>query len=722
MNEVSPASGDDSFRKAFRPRSVAILGASDDPTRISGRALHYMRQAGFGGAIYPVNHRRASVQGLPAYQSLAAVPGVPDVALIALSSGQTKEAVRDCAAKGVGAAVIYAAGFAETGDEGMALQRELVEIARAGGMRLFGPNCLGLFHAPSGFMGTFTSALDEGIISGGNVAVVCQSGAYAGHLAYLCRARNMGVSYWVSTGNEADTDVADCIGWLARQDDVAVIMAYAEGVRDGARFVAALRTAHDHRKPVVFMKVGTSASGAAAARSHTASLAGTDAVFGALFQQYGVHRARTTEEQIDIAYACSKRVYPVGRRVGIITVSGGFGIQACDAAERCGLDIAPMPDGAQAKLRVINPMGSASNPCDTTAGWLNDMRIITKTFQVMYEEGGYESVIGLFTMLPASPTFGEGIKLAISQGAHGYLDRPTVLCMAAGPEVARSYDAAGFLIFPDVERAAHAIAVLDRLRAGFDRPLATPRVDAGLARYLGTASLSEAAAQQMLGGAGIPFLPARVVDNAQAAGLAADELGYPVVLKIVSPDILHKTEVGGVILSIPDAASARDAYGTLRRRAAERAPNARIEGVLVTQMAPSGVETIIGVNRDPVFGPVVMFGLGGILTELFGDVTFRVAPFDLAEAHRMIGEVRGDALLRGFRGRPAADVDALARTLERLSQFAAANADGIETIDLNPVVVLEAGRGVLVLDAVVIPSQRCAPICTVDSSVSQARS
>ena len=703
MDQITTNTADESFRRAFRPRSVAILGASNDPARISGRALHYMLKAGYDGAIYPVNNRRDTVQGVPAFATLDAVPDVPDVALLALSAAQTLDAVRGCVAKGVGAAVIYAAGFAEISAEGAAVQDEIVAVARAGGLRLFGPNCLGLFHAPSNFMGTFTSALDEGIAAGGNVAVVCQSGAYAGHLAYLCRLRNVGVSYWVSTGNEADTDVAACIEWLARQDDVAVIMAYAEGVRDGARFVRALETAHAYRKPIVFMKVGVSDAGAVAAQSHTASLAGADAVYDALFKQYGVYRAETTEQQVDIAYACSRGVYPAGRRVGIITVSGGFGIQACDAAERCGLDVAPLPEAAQARLRTINPMGGASNPCDTTAGWLNDMSIITKTFEVMYEEGGYESVLGSFTMLPGSPTFGEGIRQAIAAGTSAHMDRPTVLCMAASEAVVRSYDEAGFLVFPDTERATQAIAALAWLREQFDRPVHAPAVLPGLARDLGREPLSEGSAQRVLGEAGIPFPPSRIVGSEDAAASAATAFGYPVVMKIVSPDILHKTEIGGVILSIADEAAARLAYATLRERAATHAPAATIEGVLVVPMAPKGVETIMGVNRDPVFGPVVMFGLGGIFTELFRDVTFRLAPFDRAEAHRMIAEVKGIALLRGFRGKPAADVEALAETLERLSHFAAANAETLETIDLNPLLVLEAGKGVLALDAVVLP-------------------
>ncbi|MFJ7996147.1 acetate--CoA ligase family protein [Streptomyces sp. NPDC096310] len=695
------------FEQAFRPRSVAVIGASDDPGRISGRALHYLLRAGYQGAVYPVNHKRATVQGLSAYPSLDAVPEVPDMALIGLPSRLLKQAVTDCVAKGVSAAVIYAAGFAETGEEGQALQEELADIARRGNLRLFGPNCLGLLHAASGFVGTFSSAFDEAIPTGGSVAVVSQSGAYGGHLAYLCRRRNVDIGYWVSTGNEAGTDVAECVHWLALQDDVSVILAYAEGVRDAGRLRTALAVAHERRKPVVFMKVGSSDAGAAAAQSHTASLVGSDAVYDALFRQYGVHRARTTQEQVDLAYACSRGVLPAGRRVGVVTVSGGFGVQLCDAAERYGLDVAGLPEEARARLREINPMGSDDNPCDTTAGWLNDMSLITDTYRVMYAQGDYDSVIGSFTMLPDSPTYGEAIKEAIRKGTSDFMDRPTVLCMEARPEVVRSYEEAGFLVYDDSERAVAALDGLARLREGFERPLPAPGAVAPR-QEVPDGPLSEAAARELLASAGVPFPGSRVVTSASAAAEAATATGFPVVMKIVSPDIPHKTEIGGVLLGVADAEAAAAAFTTLTARAAAARPDARVEGVLVSRTAPSGVEVIVGVRRDPVFGPVVMFGTGGVRAELFRDVATRVGAVDRDEALRMIAETRGHALLTGFRGSPAADVDALADLLVRVSAFAVAHADRIGTVELNPVVVGEAGQGVLALDALMVPREEVA--------------
>jgi acetate---CoA ligase (ADP-forming) len=679
--------------RALRPRSVAILGASDDPSRISGRALHYLLRAGFEGEVYPVNHKRDTVQGVPAFRSLADVPGSPDVALVALPSALLADAVRDCVAAGVGAAVVFAAGFAETGAEGAALQAELVRIAREGGLRLFGPNCLGLMNSSTGFVGTFSSAFDAGTPKGGGVAIVSQSGAYGGHLAYLCRNRGLDVGYWVSTGNEADTDVATCIDWLARQDDVTVVMAYLEGAPDGARLRSALATARAHRKPVVVMKVGGSTAGAAAAASHTASLAGADGVYDALFAEFGVHRARTTQEQVDVAYAASRGVLPKGRRLGIVTVSGGFGVQLCDAADRHGLDVAHLPEEARARLRALNPMGSDDNPCDTTANWLNDMSLITRTFEVMYGGGDYDCVVGSFTMLPDSPTFGDRIRDAIRAGTEAYLDRPTVLCMEARAEVVRSYEDAGFLVYDDSERAVRALSALASIAEGFDAP-APVAPDLPAPHPGALTGLSEAGAREVLAAAGVSFLPTRLVTD--AAGAEAAGLDTPLAAKVVSPDLPHKTEVGGVELGVEDAGAAVDRI-LARVRAAR--PDAAVEGVLLSPMAPDGVEVIVGTSTDPVFGTVVMVGLGGTTAELHRDVVLHVGAVDPATARGMLLALRSAPLLTGFRGSEPVDLDALAAVVSTVSVFAAANADRLRGVELNPVVATPTGA--VALDALI---------------------
>ncbi|MCO5070819.1 MAG: acetate--CoA ligase family protein [Rhizobiaceae bacterium] len=698
MNRQTCSGGLDAL---FRPRSVAILGASDDPNRISGRPIRYLLSGGFKGPIYPVNPNREVVQGLKAYKSLDELPQTPDVALFAIPAGLTEQAIRECVAKGVKSAVIFSAGYAEMGESGLEMQTRIAETARAGGMRILGPNCLGVFNPQIGFFGTFTQSMDREVPGPGPIGIVSQSGAYGSHIAYLARKRGIGINYWITTGNEADIDLAESLEWMAAQDDVQVIMAYVEGVRDGERFRRALALAQARRKPVIVMKVGRSEIGAKAASSHTASLAGSDAIYDALFRQYGVHRATTTEEQIDIAYACARGIFPKSNRLGVVTLSGGAGVLISDAAERYGMDVAPMPEAAQATLKSLLPFATVVNPVDTTAQALNEMDLLANNMEVILDQGGYDALIAFFTTVPNTRTLSGPLRDAIAKGCERFPDRLIALEMVADEDVVREYEAAGFLVFEDADRAVAALAALARFNQSFDRAQ-TPR-EVTMAAAVGQESMSEHAAKELLGRAGIPFLRETIVVDAEAAVEAAGAIGYPVVMKIVSPDIEHKTEIGGVLVGVSDADGVRGGFETLIQRAAKHRPDAILEGVLIAPMAKQGVEVIIGVSRDPIFGPAVMFGLGGVHVEVLKDVTFRLAPFSRDEAVRMIDEIRGRAMLSGVRGAAPSDVGALADLLVRISDFAAAHREDVETIDLNPVVVLPEGQGAVALDALVVP-------------------
>jgi acyl-CoA synthetase (NDP forming) len=700
MKHVPPPTSLDAL---FRPRSVAILGASDDATRISGRPVRYLIEGGFKGGIYPVNPNRETVQGLKAYKTLADVPEVPDVALLAVPAALTEQAVRECVERGVKGAVIFSAGYAESGEDGLAIQDRITAIARAGGLRLLGPNCLGIFNPQIGFFGTFTQSLDKEMPGPGPLGIISQSGAYGSHIAYLARKRGIGINYWITTGNEADVDVAESLEWMAGQPDIKVIMAYVEGVRDGERFRRALELARANRKPIVMMKVGRSEIGARAASSHTASLAGSDAIYDALFRQYGVHRATTTEEQIDVAYACARGIFPQGNKLGVVTLSGGAGVLISDSAERNGLDVAPMPEAAQTILKELLPFATVVNPVDTTAQALNDMNLLAKNIEVILDQGGYDMLIGFFSTLPMTRTLSGPLRNAIAKGCEKFPDRLIAMSMIGDAEAVAAYEASGFLVFEDSDRAVAALAALANFAQAFDRAGTAKSVAA--ATPIGGTALSERAAKQLLAKAGIPFLDERIATDAGSAGSAADAIGFPVVLKIVSPDIEHKTEIGGVLVGVADRAGVEQGFATLMQRAAAHRPDATIEGVLVAPMAKKGVEVIVGVSRDPVFGPAVMFGLGGVHVEVLKDVIFRLAPFDRAEAVRMIDEIRGRVLLAGVRGAAPSDVDALADLLVNISEFAAAHRDDIETIDLNPVLAWPKGEGVVALDALVVPRQ-----------------
>ncbi|WP_136637703.1 acetate--CoA ligase family protein [Pseudooceanicola onchidii] len=695
MDDVRPVSG--AFASLISPRSVAVIGASDDVRRIGGRPLRYMREAGFAGAIYPVNPKRDEVQGLKAYASVADLPEVPDTVILALPAQATLKAVEDCVARGVRSGVVFSAGFAEADEVGADLQDKIASVARDGGMRLLGPNCLGVMNPGIGYYGTFSVILDGAFIQPGPVGIVSQSGAYGSHLAHLARERGLGLSQFITTGNEMDITLAEALEHAIAQPETRVVMAYAEGIADGDRFRAALDRARQTGKAIVFMKTGRTDVGAKAAASHTASLAGSDAVFDAVLRQYGVYRARTTAEQIDIAYAAAQGRFPTDNKVGIFTMSGGFGIQLADDCSDAGLDVAPMPDAAQADLKALLPFSSPVNPVDATAQAVSDWEILTAFVKAMMEKGGYDMFSAILGTGPSSQSFAKPLRDALMEGLSTRGDSIRGLTMSAPRDVVADYEADGFLVYEDGAQLARAFGALVSFGKSFAQD--GDRIDPVDPIDLPEGPLSEATAKAVLRRAGLRFADERLATTPGEAAEAASGFGFPIAMKICSPDIAHKTEVGGVALGLGSAEEVRAAAEEMLQRVASKVPSARIEGVLVAPMIKGGVETIVGVHDDPTFGPVVMFGLGGIFVEVLKDVTFRVAPFSLAEAHRMIREIRGYPVLEGVRGEAPADIQALAQLLSDLSRFASAHRDRIAGVDLNPVRVLPDGQGVMALDA-----------------------
>ncbi len=685
--------------RLLRPRSVAIIGASDDPVRIGGRPLAYMRGQGFAGALMPVNPNRATVQGLPAYASIGALPEAPDAAIIAIPGEGAIQAVEELGARGCGAAIVFTAGFAEVGGDGVAMQARLVAAARRHGMRLVGPNCLGLFNAALGYFPIFSASFENGWPRPGRVGIASQSGAYGSHLFAAARDRGIGTPVLVTTGNEADLGLADFIGWMAESEEVDVIAAYAEGIQDGPRFLAALAAARAARKPVVMMKVGRSALGQAAAQSHTASIAGDDRIFDAVLAEYGVHRAKTTEELLDVCYVAQRRIYPVANTLGVVTISGGAGVLISDAAEAAGLPMPPMPEDAQARLKALVPFASPLNPVDCTAQAFNDMGVIGRFAESMVEDGGYASVIAFFTQWGASPSMAPRLRAELKKVLDRHPDRLFLLSILAPPERMREWEADGFLCMEDPSRAVVALAAMGRFGAAFAQP---PPLAAILpAVVLPDAVPNEAEAKRILGTAGVQMAPEAACRTVAQALAAARGIGFPVVAKILSPDIPHKSEIGGVILNIPDEGALADGFATLMARAADRAPGARIDGVLVAKQLSGGVEMALGVLRDPVFGPVAMVGLGGVFIEIFADVAFAPCPVDAAKAEAMIRSLKGFPLLDGARGRPKADIPALVAAFVALSRFAAAAGPRLLSAEVNPLLVLPARQGAFAADAVI---------------------
>ena len=748
----------------FNPRSVAIIGASDDPIRIGGRPLRYLRTFGFEGAVWPVNPRRERVQGIEAHPTIDEVPGEVDVAVVAVPSDMTLDTIEACAGRGVKAAVVFTSGFAETGAEGAARQRRMSGIARASGMRILGPNCLGVYNAAIGFFATFTTTLDLHHPRPGPVAVVSQSGAYGAYLGLLARRRRIGVGLWVTTGNECDVTVSECIEWMAARPEVGVVAAYAEGVRDGDALLASLDAAQRCGKPVIFTKAGRSRAGAEAARSHTAALAGSDAVFDAVLAQQGIVRAASTEEMLDAAYAASIGVLPPSRRVGFMTISGGAGVLMADEAVALGLVVAPMPEASQARLRRKLSFCAPRNPVDVTAQVFNATHLLGEFLDEMLDEGSYGAIVVFLTYAAAVDFMVQPTRDAFVRARERHPNRAILLSMVGSEEAIVPYEAMGVPVFEDPVRAVRVVSALARVAEGIargpganacppegsgaggrradiagyqvradadmdaDRASSAPRnhddtglsapdhapvqggdadaaVDAGPAtpplgkRYTG-GRLDEYEARRLLASWGIPMAPAYVARHAAEAARIARTIGAPVAMKLLSPDVAHKTEAGGVALGVAPEDAAREHDAILARAKAYDAA-AEVRGTLVAPMV-GGVDCILGVQRDPVFGPVVMVGSGGVLAEVLNDVAFRKAPIDRVEAERMIAELAGARVLGGARGRLRCDFAALTLAVAALSRFAAAHADLIESVDVNPLVVLPEGEGVLALDALIV--------------------
>src|ERR1700761_421828 len=455
------------------PRSVAVLGASSDATRIGGRPIAYMQAQGFAGTLYPVNPNRAEIMGLKAYPSVAALPEAPDVAIVAVPAELAMTAVEDLARRGVKGVVMFTAGFAEMDDEGAVKQAKMVATARAAGMRLLGTNCLGGFYARRSYYATFSSSFDSGWPVLGRIGIASQSGAYGTHLYTLARNRGIGASLCVMTGNEADVTVGECIGWLAENPEVDVIAVYAEGIREAPGLIAALETAKAAKKPIVMQKVGRSELGTKAAQSHTASIAGNDAVTEAVMSEFGVYRARNSEEMLDIAHTATRKIYPVRNTLGVITVSGGAGVLISDVAESLGLEMPEMPDAAQKRLRELVPFCAPRNPVDATAQVSNEITLVKTFTESMVRDGGYSSVLGFFSMTASSrrwPAIREPLKL----GRAEHPDRLYVLSVIVTPERRDELEADGWVVHEDPTRAVAAIEAMGRFGEAFAAKAADP--------------------------------------------------------------------------------------------------------------------------------------------------------------------------------------------------------------------------------------------------------
>lgn len=684
----------------FTPASVAVIGASSDADRIGGRVLRFLIEAGFQGKLYPVNRSGAAeIQGLPAFASISDVPGQVDQAIVLTPVAGVEAAVRESIAKGVRCVLVLTAGFAEIGPEGRALQDRLRDLCRAAGVRMVGPNSLGMLNLDNRYFATFSTVLYGLQPRRGRIALATQSGAF-GSCAYgMASLRGMGFSQIVATGNEADVDVAECIDYFAQDPGTDVICAALESCRDGQRLRAALLKAAAAGKPVLVMKVGRTELGAAAASTHTGSLAGNDAAFDTVFAECGALRPHSIEEMLDIAWFCSVTGgLPANNDMGVVTGSGGIGVLMADQAGESGITMSPLSEAGKKAALELLPFAVAANPLDMTAQVTSVPGGVGRTIEVMLQHGSYGTVMAYLAHAGLAPARFAATLEQLRELRQRYPAKHLVLVMLSTPEVDEQLAEIGIPCFGDPTRAVAALAGAARIRALREQLEPLPASGGRSHPPLGDVS-TEAAAKQVLGAAGLPVLRELLCADEEAAAAAARELGFPLVAKIASPDILHKTEIGGVLLNLQDEAAVRQAFVTLMQRARNAMPQARLDGVLLAPMVRGGVETILGVQVDPIFGPMVMFGAGGTAVELYRDVALASAPLSRERARTLVDRVHSSALLKGWRGAQPLDIEALVSALCALSDFAVTHADEIDSIDVNPLVVME--QGAVCLDAVI---------------------
>lgn len=699
------------FEHFFRPRSMAIVGASAETETLSGQPLKHLLSHGFQGRVYPVNPKYREILGVKCYASLEELPESPDVVQLLVNSARIPEMLRQCGRMQVPFAIVFGSGFAETGADGTRAQQELAAIARETGVRVLGPNCQGMVNIGDGVYTGFGSVFGLQYPVGG-LSMVSQSGGF-GFCVMNLASMDEGLHFQkvITTGNEADLSSLDFVDRLIDDPPTRMIAMYVEGMKDGHRLVEIASRALDRRKPIMAWKAGVTEAGRNAVASHTASLAGEATLYQAVFRQCGIIQVEDLQDLVDYSKALACGRLPAGNRVAIITVSGGSGILATDACAAGGMVVPPLADTTVASLRDILPsFGSVRNPIDVTASILHDWTLVNRTLDAVLRDPGIDAIIMVNTSLQgelAAKVAGAIVSVAAKA------DKPIFCTWSARDDVAgEAYallDAAGIPRYKSPVRCGRALAVLSRYAETLRRHeaakaepaplLSSPEARQELARRPGIQT--EYTSKRILAGYGIRTTSEVLASSLHDAHAAAEALGFPVALKVQSPDIPHKTEAKAIRLGLNTSQEVALAYDTVMGNALNYRPDARIDGVLVQQMVAEGIETIVGVSNDASFGPVVMFGLGGIFAEVLKDVSFRIAPVNRSEALEMIREIKGYPLLAGARGRPVADIEALACAIVRVSALAVDLRDQVAELDINPLFVFERGQGVKAGDALI---------------------
>lgn len=694
----------------LKPKSIAIVGASSNPDKIGYKVVQNLINSGYEGGIYPINPKDAEILGHKAYASVKDIPYVVDAAVITVPAKVVPAVVKECGEKGIKGAIIITSGFAEVGDH--ATEDALVATAKQYGMRILGPNIIGTLSNSDQMNASFAPFLPYN----GSATLVSQSGALLIALDAASYSRGVGFDKMISIGNMSDVNFSDLISYLTDDPHTTCISLYIEGLKDGPAFMEAARKC---KKPIVALKSGVSAHGAAAAASHTGSLAGSAKIYEAAFKQVGVSQATDLNDLFDRTLAFSLQPAMRGDNILVITNGGGVGVLATDAAERVGLPLQFAPEDVQEELKKHMPeFGSAKNPVDITGQGGNEWYYASTKFAFAHPWVDGLAVLYCETAVTEPSEIAEHIHRAIKDS--GVTDKPVTVCFVGGE---RSDKAMGWLVEQGIpcynapDLAVKALGALrDEARGSVARdsaPYSPEGVDSkkahdiiAKAREKGRTALTEVEAKEVFAAYGLPVTATELASSEDEAVEFAERIGYPIVMKIVSPDILHKSDAGAVKVNIKDEKGVREAYKTIMKNSLAYKADAFIDGVAVQEMAPWATEVIVGSVNDNTFGPTVMFGLGGIFVEVLKDVTFRVAPITLAEAEAMQDDIKSAPILRGVRGETARDRKALAKVLANYAYMIYDLKDEVAESDANPVIVYEDGKGVKVVDARIILTKK----------------
>jgi acetyltransferase len=705
------------FKNLLEPRSIAVVGVSEDIARPGSQAVSALRANGYRGSIYPVNPKYTDFDGLKCYPSIESIDGPIDLVIIGVPAKAVLPIMEQCAGKAVSFVVVLSGGFRESGPEGMERERQLMHIARQSGIRIIGPNCLGVVNVQEQVYAAFGSMTREPRLRPGSVSMVTQSGGFGYSIVLACAQENIGFRHVIATGNEVDVDTVELIDALVDDPNTECIISYIEGTRDGRRLLDVGRKALAARKPLLLGKGGVTDQGARAAASHTASMTGTYDFYRALYKQTGIVEVSELHQMADFVKMVQSRKVLMSNRIAVMGVSGGSAIVFADAGARGGLVLADLGAHTQERLaQVVPSIGAIANPVDLTAGYFapgNEEKIRTALLALLEDPG----VDGVCINIATSGAKGSlAVAKAIGDLCREHAKPVVVFSSMPRAIVAQALDlleAAGIAVFPSPSRAATALSMLRVLNAAQSRyqdssahlrPTAAA-VTADVGTVQRGAIYSERASKDLLSDAGVPVTRDIVVRPGETPALAG--MAYPGVVKIVSADIPHKSEIGGVKLNLGSEGEVLAAVEQVLANAASLAPEAKIEGVMVSQMVIGGYELIAGVVNDEVFGPVVMVGAGGIYAEVWKDVTYRLAPIDQDEAVEMIGELRCRPILAGARGGAVLDVESAARALVALSRFAWANREVLQEVDVNPLFLGE--HGAIAADALVVAKQAFNP-------------